>query len=819
MNDLPPVLLGIQVLLYFYPYLNSKHRPGRWVEAWKERSQRLLDKISVVPQLEVFVARVSLDYVLDFVRSGAGSELAERLEESIMTNRLSVLPRRSHLISPDDIPFHELKLAFESGFSVITHERSNYLIPSDESGALGNPAVVQTVEEFLQWLDGVLQPAEAAGTEVGIAPSNSSPTIDRPLDTPALAPNRSVSDRQSSQPPEAIAVALSVFLGQLLAELEQLGMEQQQQLAEAHQYLKQFGQSTKPETAKSEPSGNPLANLPSVLTAIEGLGEAIGVANAAGLLSGARTASVSYDASTDDSPSSKSKQGTTDDTDPSGLKQTLEAGKEEAIAPGTPSPDSARPASVVDPEPNADQGDGAGGFDRASGSKPIPHSVNAPVNDPVESSNPDSIPDSSDPVANPGNDPTDGANGVTENPLEPLTLTDPILPLSPDSFLPLENPTTSLEGDNEEELGSGGGSLPTPPTSPVTPNSGGETGGSVTSPNNEKPGGSIQLQAPTENDSTSESDTPAPADLIDDLSQSLVKNSGSSKPGFTPIEGKKQVKEWDGDNGKIPFSVNVGDEITIYNFGGVGTGSSPNPDILDEIDTLNLQGTDLTAQNMLLNQDGKDLVITFAGVPNTTITLKNFELELLDNLPRNQQQESIGNISFNGQSNPEDVFDVINADVKESDFQVFRPNVTTFLNDENNNARGRDNSADVINGLDGDDVLRGLGGNDTLRGGDGNDTLYGGDGDDLLDGGAGNDALYGDAGSDRFLLTPNSGTDTIYGFEVGKDRLQLADGLSSDQITVSQRGTSTAIGFNQQTLAILDGIQSSTLLSNPASLF
>jgi len=810
-SDLPPVLLGIQVLLYFYPYLNSKHRPGRWVETWKERSRRLLDKISAVPQLEVFVAEVSLDYVLDFVKAGSGSELAERLEESVRTNCLAVLPRRSHLVSPDDIPFHELKLAFERGFSVITHERSNYLIPVGAFDGFGSQTVVHTVEEFLEWLDVALQPTEPAVSELDIVPSNP-PTTDRSLNTAPLAPKRSISDRQSSEQPEAIAIALSVFLGRLLAELEQFGMDQQQQLAEAYQYLKQFGQST-----KSEITTNPLVGLPSALAAVESLGGALSVTNAAGLLSGVRPAPISYDESADNSPSSLSKQSNADDTDPSGLKQTAGEGVEEAIAPSLSSSDALQPTSVLDADYLADGIDTWGDFNKGNGSNSIPLSNSAPVNNPFESSQPGSIPDSSNPGTDLGND-LDGTNGVIENSTDPLILTDPITPLKPDSP-PTENLVTPPEISEGGNLGSDGGLPVIPPISP-NPNDGTDN---AISPDDGEPDDSTQPQAPTANDSNSGSNRPIPADPIDDLSQPPGGNPGSGKPGFTPIEGKEQVPRLDGANGNINFPVNVGDEITIYNFGGVDKGSSPNSDVLNEIDTLNLQGTGLIAENMLLKQDGDDLVITFAGVPNTKITLLDFKLELLDNLPHNQE-EPIGNISFEGQSidgqpNPKDVFDVIDADNKASDFQVFRSDVSTFLNDGNNDARGRDNSADVINGLGGNDVLKGLSGNDTLRGGSGNDTLYGGDGNDLLNGGAGNDALYGNGGSDRFLLAPSLGTDTIYGFEVGKDWLQLENGISRDQITVSQQGNSTLIEFNQQTLAILDGIQSSTVLGNLASLF
>ena len=182
MSNLPPVLLGIQVLLYFYPHLNSRHRPGRWAEEWRERSRRLLDQLSAVPQLEVFVAQASLDYVIDFVKSASGSELAERFAASLNTKRWNVLTERSHLVSPNNIHVHELKLAIEHGLSVITHERSEYLIPTDGSGVLGKRTVVQTVDQFLAWLERVeveVQPVEPAIAKSGTGLSNGDSQRDR----------------------------------------------------------------------------------------------------------------------------------------------------------------------------------------------------------------------------------------------------------------------------------------------------------------------------------------------------------------------------------------------------------------------------------------------------------------------------------------------------------------------------------------------------------------------------------------------------------------------------------------------------------------
>jgi Ca2+-binding RTX toxin-like protein len=120
---------------------------------------------------------------------------------------------------------------------------------------------------------------------------------------------------------------------------------------------------------------------------------------------------------------------------------------------------------------------------------------------------------------------------------------------------------------------------------------------------------------------------------------------------------------------------------------------------------------------------------------------------------------------------------------------------------------------DVYDGSEGttNGIVFGFDGNDTLIGGDGNDTLIGGAGNDLLIGGEGNDTLVGGVGRDRFLLSLNSGTDTILNFEIGKDLLVLGQGLSFGQLSITQHNSDTLISLagSNQPLAILEGIQAS----------
>ena len=251
-------------------------------------------------------------------------------------------------------------------------------------------------------------------------------------------------------------------------------------------------------------------------------------------------------------------------------------------------------------------------------------------------------------------------------------------------------------------------------------------------------------------------------------------------------------------------------QVCLSNFGGVGAGVTPTSAVLAEVDTLKFEGAGLTPENMQLTQIGKDLLITFAGVPTLQVKLQNFALENLDNLTTaTWASATTGNILFDGQSTIADSFDVINADQELT--VVLRPNAVTYLNDRDNVTQGFEQSDDQIHGQGGNDTLSGLSGNDMLDGGDGNDTLLGGAGDDILVGGAGDDTLVGGTGSDRFVLKPNTGVDVIEDFQVGVDRIQLADGLKPAHLAIVQDGNNTRIEFNQQPLAILVGVQATRL--------
>ena len=108
-------------------------------------------------------------------------------------------------------------------------------------------------------------------------------------------------------------------------------------------------------------------------------------------------------------------------------------------------------------------------------------------------------------------------------------------------------------------------------------------------------------------------------------------------------------------------------------------------------------------------------------------------------------------------------------------------------NGENNQLDGGDGGYHLYGGA-GADTLNGEDGGDHLYGGDGDDTLLGGDGMDVLIGGDGSDILIGEGGMDLFRLDlDDDGTDTVLGFTLGEDKIQI-DTAFQDDVTLADLG-------------------------------
>jgi Ca2+-binding RTX toxin-like protein len=292
---------------------------------------------------------------------------------------------------------------------------------------------------------------------------------------------------------------------------------------------------------------------------------------------------------------------------------------------------------------------------------------------------------------------------------------------------------------------------------------------------------------------------------LDSDSNSINGGNDSNPPQPIPV---KQVS---GADGNQVITIKAGDgKIIVDQFGGVGKGINPTPEIINAVDTLQFKGAQFTAANMILTQSGNDLIITFEGDLVDQVVLRNFSLENLDNISQqNGASITLVNILFDGDTSPQDSYDVVDADWIEN--RVLKPNSVTFLNDLDNYVEGFDNANNVINGQGGNDTIITFSGNDILRGGDGNDTL---------DGGAGINTYWGGSGTDTFVLSPY-GLNYVQDFKIGEDRIGLSSGLSVNQVKI-EAGTGVnsgstlikLISTNDITLAVLTGVQANTLTTD-----
>ncbi len=101
---------------------------------------------------------------------------------------------------------------------------------------------------------------------------------------------------------------------------------------------------------------------------------------------------------------------------------------------------------------------------------------------------------------------------------------------------------------------------------------------------------------------------------------------------------------------------------------------------------------------------------------------------------------------------------------------------------------------DALYGGTGDDRLAGHSGADELHGGAGQDVLKGGAGADRLIGGEGDDKLFGGRGADTFVFRENSGCDTIFGFDNGRDTIDLTSfGLTFQDLSIESHWRGSTI--------------------------
>ncbi len=99
---------------------------------------------------------------------------------------------------------------------------------------------------------------------------------------------------------------------------------------------------------------------------------------------------------------------------------------------------------------------------------------------------------------------------------------------------------------------------------------------------------------------------------------------------------------------------------------------------------------------------------------------------------------------------------------------------------------------------------------DVLTGTVENDQIVGSNEDSIIDGLEGDDLLFGNGGVDTFVVGVDQGQDFIADFIDGQDLIGLSGGLTYNDLTFSGQ----TINFGDQTLAVLTGVDTTTLTSD-----
>ena len=265
--------------------------------------------------------------------------------------------------------------------------------------------------------------------------------------------------------------------------------------------------------------------------------------------------------------------------------------------------------------------------------------------------------------------------------------------------------------------------------------------------------------------------------------------------GRSGFEASLEPSDLDGSNGFVLNGINSGDRLG-YSVSGA---EDINDDGFDDLIIGAPSGNDY----------GGESYVVFGSAPVTSLVGTEESNTLVDLDDINLISGRGGNDIIAGLAGDDEIFGGDGDDVLRGDLNSRPPG-------------GTDGGNDTLFGGAGNDRLGGKGGDDLLLGGRGDDRLFGDDGDDVLVGDLGNDILQGDdfsggEGRDVFVLAKGEGTDTIVDFEVGTDFIGLeVDYFSFEDLSIS--GTKDAsISFQNETLAIVQGVSSSSL--NALSFF
>ncbi|WP_338473496.1 calcium-binding protein [Pseudomonas sp. MS646] len=245
-----------------------------------------------------------------------------------------------------------------------------------------------------------------------------------------------------------------------------------------------------------------------------------------------------------------------------------------------------------------------------------------------------------------------------------------------------------------------------------------------------------------------------------------------------------------------------GDGADVYEFGrgdGKDTIFNADQDVSgSKIDKL-LFGPSITAADIIVRRNYYDLILEIKGTSDSVTIQSYFDEDTVAN-----HGYAVDRVVFDDGSfwtidqikmvvqRPTDGNDVIWGDAS----------INTLkggLGDDKLYGLAND---DLLDGDEGKDLVNGGDGNDVLAGGEGDDSLYGSTGNDVLIGGFGNDFLEGGEGSDTYQFGKGWGQDTINNPQLGVaefDAITFADGITSEDVILSQSGTDLVISLRGTT--------------------
>ena len=79
--------------------------------------------------------------------------------------------------------------------------------------------------------------------------------------------------------------------------------------------------------------------------------------------------------------------------------------------------------------------------------------------------------------------------------------------------------------------------------------------------------------------------------------------------------------------------------------------------------------------------------------------------------------------------------------------------------------------------------------------------------------------MTGNEGADTFVVAAGEGTDIITDLEIEFDTIVLYGGIAQDNISINQIDNNTSLSFNNETLAILSGINAEDLIAASDDIF